>query len=346
MESRSGLLPEFLRQVWTQIAIATSPAAPIVQRYLLGERLIQIRYLSTIAHAAYSSALAHLTTEQELPIDLTIYIWDSASTGVAIPQAPFGVDAFYGRREVRTGDESNLMVSYDISSGVLTLLDWEANAAICWCQDMSRVPLYERAAPLRTIWQWLVAHDGGQLVHAAAVGNREGAILLCGPRGSGKSTTAALCLTAGFCFIGEDYCLIERTAGKPTVSSLYSSIKLSQDTLTWFPRLQPLAPNRGERSEEKAVVMLYPAFAAQLAKTKPIRAMVVLTVGGRTDSQLTPATPGQVVRALAPTTLFQLADTGREALSQMAGIVRAVSLYSLQLGRDLSQIPPLIESLL
>ena len=47
------------------------------------------------------------------------------------------------------------------------------------------------------------------LLHAAAVGDADGVVLLVGNGGSGKSTTSVVCSQAGLGFLADDFCLLE-----------------------------------------------------------------------------------------------------------------------------------------
>jgi hypothetical protein len=50
--------------------------------------------------------------------------------------------------------------------------------------------------------------------------------------------------------------------------------------------------------------------------------------------------------ALAPSTIFQLPRAGNEALKFLASFARHLQCFSLEVGTDLSTIPPVIEGLL
>jgi hypothetical protein len=50
--------------------------------------------------------------------------------------------------------------------------------------------------------------------------------------------------------------------------------------------------------------------------------------------------------ALAPSTIFQLPRAGNEAFQFLAAFIRQLPCFSLEVGTDLSGIPPVIEELL
>ena len=91
---------------------------------------------------------------------------------------------------------------------------------------------------------------------------------------------------------------------------------------------------------------LYPHYRSALATSFPLRAVLVPHVTGTADTSLRPASPVEALRALAPSTLFQLAGSGASAFANMAAIVRRTRSYHLDVGTDLAQIPRAIQALL
>ena len=210
---------------------------------------------------------------------------------------------------------------------------------------MARLPDYERGAPFVLLlhwWQLLCpppAQPPACAVHAAAVGTeRDGGLLLVGRGGSGKSTTALACLSAGFLYVGDDYCLLQSTADGPWAASLFATGKLSDAMLERFPVFATTVVNPTRTPGEKALLFLDRSFSAHLAAGLPLRAILlprVLAGGGET--RLTPASPAAALQALAPSTIFLFRRSGSEAanlLAQLAGVTRSLPCFHLQLGAD------------
>jgi hypothetical protein len=182
-------------------------------------------------------------------------------------------------------------------------------------------------------------------VHAAAVGWEDGTVLLAGVGGSGKSTTALLSLAADMRYAGDDYCLIS-VEPEPRVFGLYGSAKVHWNSLfrvasllehVEFPRLD---------GGEKAVLFVHEALPARMLRTAPIRAVVLprVVTGGLT--RIVPVTPAAGMRALAPSTVFQLLDTGRRSFGAVASLVRRVPSFRLDLGADAENVPAVLSDLL
>ena len=52
-------------------------------------------------------------------------------------------------------------------------MDLERGIGMYWVQSEEMLPYWCHASPLRTLFHWWMAHNGRQLLHAAAVGWRE-----------------------------------------------------------------------------------------------------------------------------------------------------------------------------
>ena len=73
-----------------------------------------------------------------------------------------------------------------------------------------------------------------------------------------------------------------------------------------------------------------------------IGAMIVPRVTALTASSIRRASAATALRALAPTSLFQLPGSGAEDLERMAAWIRGIPVWSLDLGSDFDRIPDLI----
>ena len=171
------------------------------------------------------------------------------------------------------------------------------------------------------------------------MGTGDGGVLLVGPGGSGKSTTALSTLPdQRLRYAGDDYVAVG-SGGAPAVHSLYSSGKVHPDDLHRLPHLEPALAD-GTRPDEKAVFYVEQAFPGRSIAGFPLRAIVVPRVTDRRAARALPGTRAEVLAAFAPSTIFQLHPPARDALAWMAGLVRAVPTFVLELGSDVETIPP------
>jgi hypothetical protein len=311
---------------------------PVVLRFA-GARLLPLaeafEHLEVLPHAK--------------PPVLRVHLWDQVSTGVAAPTVPY---------EGRIGEPAGLRVLWQrpplrvvLQPGQSTFsaIDEETGDAWFCCDDPDSLPFWEYSAPIRMILHWWLGAQGAMLLHAAAVGFPGGGALIVGRGGSGKSTTSLLALRHGLSFASDDYVAVEPGASAdtwPTVHSLFATGKLTADQYDNFPELQAGVINADKLETEKAVVFVRRVAASQVVRGFPLRAVLVPRITGRPETTFRPASPMAALASLAPSTIFQLPGAASANLAAMAGIVRRVPTYALDLGRDLDGVPVAIEELL
>ena len=87
-------------------------------------------------------------------------------------------------------------------------------------------------------------------------------------------------------------------------------------------------------------------FRSSISRGFPLRAAVLPRVVGKGPTRARRIGGASLLAALAPSTIFQLPGTGRHTLTRLAGLLRRVPCFELQLGADLSEIPPELERVL
>lgn len=231
--------------------------------------------------------------------------------------------------------EERLRAHYDWEGRTLLVHDLDAATAWRCCVDPERIPWWERAAPVRMSLAWHLDMVGSSFLHGAAVARGEDGALIVGPSGSGKSTTSLSCLLAGFGFLGDDYCASSEDGGR--VQSVFGSAKVSPDGLEDIAGVDTLLADASGMlgtHEEKLVVWPNRVLADRMVTTARIRAVVAPTIGHATGSHLSPASPGEALTALAPSTILQLPGIGHRSLEHMAALTASVPCWQLSLGSD------------
>jgi hypothetical protein len=304
---------------------------------LLAGAALRLRFAGHAVADLLMPALGHAAVPADGPSpDVTIDVWDSATTSVAAPELPLNVRDVRERGAIpRYSDErfetlfhGDLLAPHGDFRAVSTF-DRAKRRGVLWVLSPERVPWWERAAPMRTLLHWALTGESRLLVHAAAVGRAGCGVLIAGASGSGKSTTAAACLEAGMECAGDDYVLLE-VSEDAVAHPLYGTVKLGADSLALLPGL-PHGDPPGEG--EKFVLDLAQRWPHTMAKPVSIGAIVVprpATNGG--GAKLRPASGALALRALAPTTIFQLAGDNGGALRPLAGLARRLPTYELELG--------------
>lgn len=306
---------------------------------------VRARFAGPALVERVAPAFEHLRAAAGAEPALDVCFWDSASTGLAPPPAPFALDRWGPLGEIDGCCDDAIWTVFDQHTGSLNLLDRRSGRAVFWVADAGRVEPWQTGFPLRVILGRWGADRALRMSHTAAVGTDAGFVLLTGKGGSGKTTTALACLDAGLGYAGDDFCLIG-TAGSPVVHSIYSTAKVSPDVIERFPSLTDLVLNPGRAPDEKAVVRLTPTFSSRIVASAPLEAVVMPTVSGGRRSQIVPASRGEALLALAPTSVFAVSGTRADAVADLAEVVRALPCYRLELGTDLDGVVDTVRSLL
>jgi hypothetical protein len=325
--------------------VAAEQAGGASERGLeIGGCAIRFRFSTEALSDALTAALSHHPACDADSADFTICAFDASAAGIRLPTFPWGPADVRERGEVRGFNDDRVRTLYEIDAGMLSMLDVEGGRTFLAVDDLRRMPSWHRAAPMRVIFHWILGSPTMLLAHAAAVGDGAGGVLLAGAGGSGKSTTAVACAAAGLRYAGDDYVLLE-TAGRPVVHSLYTSAKL---TATSLAILSPLGPTLlpGSIEDEKRVINMARAFPHGIARSLPVQAIVLPQVTRGEPARLVRASAAQALRALAPTTIYQLPSNGGRALGQFAELVRRVPAYTLAIGDDMSIVCDVISELI
>lgn len=324
---------------------AEKNATTSVQRFFrIGGFTVGLRFAGHALPPRLTPALEHLSTAPAA-CDLTIFLWDSASTETEMTPPPWSRDDYGVHGEVRGYNMPRIRTAFHLGSGVLSALDLQNNEAIFWIRDAADLPIYESGAPLLTTLHWWMSARRRQLIHAAAIGREDGGVLLVGKGGSGKSSTALRALNSELQYAADDYCLLEG-GERPFVHSLYSSGKIHSCDAHKFPFLQPALDASYNLNNEKALFFLHDTFGHKISAGFPIRAVLCPTVTGRETTTLRKIPASASLLALAPSTIFQLPGAGHNDFSFLSEVVRRVPGYALELGRDYENIPRVIADFL
>jgi hypothetical protein len=280
--------------------------------------------------------------EPELEIDL----WEGASTRVGCEGCEPWPDAAM-RAAIGRSSDARWLARRKAQSWIA--FDRVEQRIVGWIGDSQRLTQYDLGRPLHS--QLLLWHTdrGVQALHGGLVARNGHGVLLGGPGGSGKSTVALTCMLAGFSYLADDYVGLESVDGGESHvgHSLYSSTHLEPEHLRLFPTLRGAAiPGKPPR-EDKSLIFLSQIAAARLDSSTAISAIALpRVVQGETTKWRRAAKTDAVLR-LAPSSMMMIPHTGMaEGLHVLSRLAERVPAYWLELGRDLSEIPPRVEDLL
>jgi hypothetical protein len=333
----------FFDQVYEVFLAAADAAGETTEaEYIIAGHTIRLRFAGSAWPPVVTPALAHLLSSDvgSQPF-FTFCLWDSVSTGTKMPPPPWSPTAYVRRGEIHGFNTERIHTAFDVLMGIFSIVDVERRLALCWVQDIRQLRANERAVPLRTLFHWSLRTVGLQLVHGGAVGLPQGAVLLAGAGGAGKSNTALSCLRSPLHYIGDDFCLLS-PALEPTVFSLYNTGRLHRQDIERLPHLAPFIANPDGPPSEKALFFLAQHFPEKMLSRAPLRAILLPRVMQHSYTTWQVAPASAAFRALAEVSLQQLPGADHRTIESIARITRSVPCYYLGLGSDREQLPQVI----
>ena len=322
--------PQLLRQTWYRIA----------------GKAVSVRLVGDELGRELPRALVHLCTEPPgAQPELLIEAWDEARTGIRNPLEPTGGD-----------DEAPGIVSasaegrYVLYRRAHTMFAFDrVNRELAgWVAAAGRLTQYERGRPWHSellLWQ---RDLGLQPVHAGFIERAGQGILLGGPGGSGKSTTALVCMGHGWSYLADDHVAVERHAGGFVGHGLYASAHLEPDHLRRFEALAVGAIPGTLRREDKSLLLLHGLAGSRLRSEAPIRLLALPRVTGGHSTSFRRASRAEALLRVAPSSLVLLPyqGLGHQGMQALAELIEGVPSYWLELGRDFDQLPRAVHAML
>lgn len=276
--------------------------------------------------------------------DLTIDIWDQDETGVAGVQA--GRDDDQTRYSVLSAHSGDRYIAEERKERMIWL-DRERGHIVGFTGPAGRLNIDERGRPFQRMLAILLNDKGIQPLHAGLVAWQGQGILITGMSGSGKSTSSISCLNSGFGYLGDDFVGLESNADDTfTGHGIYASCLVTPDHLKRFPALAPHQHAANRDHEDKSVIYLSELFPERMEIDVTIRAIVLPRVVGTGENTFRPATKGEALRALAPSSVIMfVAGPSARSIDKLAALIEAVPCYALELGGDVDGIPETVRQI-
>ena len=288
-------------------------------------------------------ALAHLPQlEDNGTADLTVWMWNTAVTGEHIPELPLPPMEEHAVGVLSTDD---LVLAYQSGLRSLSLLQQSTDEAFLIAESVGALPGWTRPEPFRNLLAWWLSGRGLLLAHSAAVSTDDGAVLLVGPSGSGKSSTALACLAAGMGYLGDDYVVVNPQTRD--VWSVYTSAKLVVEHHERYPHLMtPDLTNHGEPGVPKRIGWPALEFPDRVVLRSVARSLVLPVVTRGPECSLHAVASSRALMALAPTSMFQSAALRPRIFTLSATVSRLFSPYRLELGDGAHRVPDMLAALI
>ena len=336
---------DMLRDLVAALERAADSRPAIVRRYRIAGAPLALHVGANGAARDMLDAIAPLECPDDTsPPLLSLFIWDGQRDGVELPESPVlrRDDAPEAGLGGYAGD--SLRAFYQPNAGVLSLLDTGRCRGHWWLRDVATTPYFERAAPFKHILQWWIADRGGALLHSAAVGIDGAGILIAGPSGSGKSSTALACVDAGFAFASDDYVLIDATH-PPHAHLAYATAKVVRSSLDRHLHHRRHFRNLG-RDDEKPMLFVHDVAPGRVGSPLALRAVVLPFVAHRATTQLVRIHPAEMLRALAPSSVLLFPLAGDAAFRRMADLCRELPCFRAELADDPNDVAAALRGLL
>jgi hypothetical protein len=317
----------------------------------IGGLPLRLRYAGDPLRANLLAPFEHLAASFGGDPALTISAFDTASSGIESPPPLWEpIEADPGTNPIVRLRSERACVLAAAGSRALTAAEPAAGMAVFHLPDATAIPPSERAAPIREALQLLMAPRGRLMTHAGAVGRNGRGVLLVGRGGSGKSTLALSCALAGMEIVADDYVLLEPDS--PAAHAMQSTAKLTEDSAERLAVPAAAIDSAGfEPTLEgpaKALVDVRSLAPGALKQQLGLRAIVApmlslrqpahIAGGRRLDHDgpplIRPISAAEGLRAVAPSTIVQSGFGGAESLTALAGLVRRVPSYALDLSSD------------
>ncbi len=273
---------------------------------------------------------------------MTLNVWDTESTKIDMPPPPCEWDDFTDRGDIWGFNSKRIKTAFHWSEFSVNLMDMDNNTAVYWVKTPRTFPYWVYSSPFRTIFNWWMEKNNCQLLHAAAVGTEDGAVIITGKGGVGKSTTAVSCLNNGLLYLADDYVIVKK-GKEPKVFSLYSTAKINTEDMSKFSSLSDFAGKQTEENQEKAVLFLYPGLREQIKREMPLKAILTPEIKKQKQSEIKPVSYWSVQRAMSFTIMSQLPGVGSHTHEYISEFLISLPCFKLVLGSDPDKLIKLLK---
>lgn len=295
-------------------------------------------YFSDPDYAALCARnLAWNEVPDSTPAEFRVFLLDAKILGWPAP-APWPTDRFDRIRLNRDLAAAGLRGTYLHDPRVWQFFDPELRLGVQLLRRPGAFPAWESGAPLRAFLHWLHAAGTAQLCHAGSVGVDDRGVLLVGAGGSGKSGTTLAAVAGGLDTVGDDYCLVRQGDDGVVAQPLFRILK--QDPTGMRRAFGASAAgcfgtlNWQGKFEIHADQLPRDPFVDNLR----IVAIVAPRIAGTTTSAFRLQDAGRAMRALAPSSAFQLPDGERRSIAFAARLCRRLPCYEMSLSNDAQEI--------
>jgi hypothetical protein len=191
----------------------------------------------------------------------------------------------------------------------------------------------------------LLRRKGLYTVHAAAVEKNGYGLLIPGSSGQGKTTACIALLRAGYRYLSDDHPFVRRNGSRFELLSFPVKVDVTEQSVAFFPELRDGTAqlHQGLSKQFFSVEDLYPA--ARINGCEPAFIVFPYTVD-EPQSYLEPLSKSRAfVELLSQCLLVYDKEVAKREFQTWSGLVERAECYRLYFGRDVLELPRLIDPL-
>jgi hypothetical protein len=192
----------------------------------------------------------------------------------------------------------------------------------------------------------LLARRGLHVVHAAALERNGRGVLIPGMSGSGKSTCCVSLMRAGYRCLSDDKPFLRRNGSGVELLPFPEMIDVTDQSVAFFPELSRAASDleSGYRKKRFCAETLYPGSAADAVTPSLI---LFPKISQEPTSRIEALSKALALQALLPHSLLCFdREISARHFDLLARLVETTTCYQLHFGRDILDLPSLVDRLL
>lgn len=185
-------------------------------------------------------------------------------------------------------------------------------------------------------------------VHAAALADTEGRVVLFpAESGSGKTTLTLALARAGFAYLTDDAALLKRVDGHIEVLSFPEPVNVTLETSQFFPELRHHWCGDVRNLRGKAPIECARVYGTTTLNSGPVSAILFPGIGSNEQSTIEPLDCTSSLFALLSHALpSSLAQHTAAQFALFSDLVEGVPSYRLCVGRDFEALPHVVRDIL
>lgn len=193
----------------------------------------------------------------------------------------------------------------------------------------------------------LLKRRGLYTIHATALEKDGLGILIPGNSGQGKTTAFLSLLRAGYRYLSDDHPFIRQGESELELLPFPMKIDVTEQTITLFPELQAADPALFHPGFIKRYFHVRDIYPSPLGTSCRPAMIVFPQIVEAPSSRLELLSKREALAALLPQGMVVYdQDVARKEFDVLAALVRQADCYELHFGRDILELPKLIEPFL